>query len=214
MAPKFSIVVPHYQGAVNHKRFCSGIASLQAQTFRDFEVLCYHDGPLLDGRLPMPCEVRCTEVRHNDYGHSLRDRGIREASGEYVVHFNPDNVFYSNALEEIDKVASRSSMIFDETGKCLDPADLIVFPVLMRGVQIAPGRICRFDERPDLYTIFSGVPVKLYNIDAMQLVMRKELWLAEGGWADRSHDGDGIMYERFAAKYGYRTVGPVLGEHW
>jgi hypothetical protein len=38
--------------------------------------------------------------------------------------------------------------------------------------------------------------------------------VAEGGWADKSHDGDGIMYERLAAKYGYRTVPEVLGEHW
>ncbi|MFX5705720.1 hypothetical protein ABTE52_22280, partial [Acinetobacter baumannii] len=65
-------------------------------------------------------------------------------------------------------------MIFDDTGKCLDPDDIVVFPVLMRGVQIAPGRICRFDHDPNLYTIFSGVPVKLYNIDAMQLVMKRE----------------------------------------
>lgn len=210
---RFSVVVPHYQGVISHKRFFRGIRSLMEQTFKDFEVLCYHDGPFLDGRLPMPCEVISTDIRHDDYGHSLRDRGIREARGEYVVHFNPDNVLYKNALEEIDRVAGRSSIIFDESGKCLDPADIIVFPVLMRGVQLAHGRICRFEDT-ELYTIFSGVPVKRYNIDAMQLVMKRELWLAEGGWADRSHDGDGIMYERFAAKYGYRTVGPVLGEHW
>lgn len=211
---RFSIVVPHYQGIISHKKFCRGIQSLGDQTFKDFEVLCYHDGPLLDGRMPMPVDVRCTDVRHNDYGHSLRDRGIREAVGDYIVHFNPDNVLYPDALEQIDQITRRTSMIFDEAGKCLDPDDIVVFPILMRGVQIAPGRICRFDHDPNLYTIFSGVPVKLYNIDAMQLVMKREKWLEEGGWSDKTHDGDGIMYEKFAAKYGYRTVGPVLGEHW
>lgn len=211
---KFSIIVPHYQGVINHKRFCRGIQSLHDQTFKDFEILCYHDGPLIDTRLPMPIDVRCSNIRYNDFGHSLRNIGIYEATGEYIVHFNPDNILYPDALEQIDQTTRKTSIIFEETGKCLDTDDIIVFPILMRGVQIAPGRICRFEHDPNLYTIFSGVPVKLYNIDAMQLVMKREKWLIEGGWFDKTHDGDGIMYEKFAAKYGYRTVGPVLGEHW
>jgi hypothetical protein len=214
MTPRFSIIIPHYQGVITHQRFCRGVRSILQQTFRDYEILCYHDGPLLDNRLPMPVPVVQTEKRHNDFGHSLRDRGIHEAKGEYIVHFNPDNILYPTALEEIVKVAGRTSLIFDDDGRCLDPDGIIIFPVLMRGVQVAPGRVCRFDEMPDLYTIFPGVPVKLFQIDCMQFVMKRELWLAEGGWADKSHDGDGIMYEKFAAKYGYRTVGPVLGEHW
>ena len=48
----------------------------------------------------------------------------------------------------------------------------------------------------------------------MQLVMKRSLWLAEGGWSDKCMNADGILYERFAAKYRYRTVGPVLGEHF
>jgi hypothetical protein len=52
------------------------------------------------------------------------------------------------------------------------------------------------------------------NIDCMQLVMKRELWLAEGGWRDKSERGDGEMYQQFTQKYGYRQVGPVLGEHF
>ncbi len=212
--PKFSIVVPHYQGAVNHKRFCRGIQSLLDQRYKNFEILCYHDGPLLDKRLPMPVPVDPTPVRYNDYGHSLRDRGIQMAAGDYIIHFNPDNILYPFALEKIAEATERASIVFDEDGKCLDPADIIIYPVLMRGVIIAPGRICRFDSNPELYTIFTGVPVRKHNIDCMQFVMRRSLWLSEGGWADKTHDGDGIMYEAFAKKYGYRTVSEVLGEHW
>lgn len=211
---RFSIIVPHYQGVINHKKFCRGIQSLHDQTFKNFEILCYHDGPLVDSRLPMPIKINCSKTRYNDFGHSLRNIGIQEAIGDYIVHFNPDNILYPNALEEIDKITRRPSIIFDKSGKCLDSDDIVVFPIIMRGVQIAPGRICRFDDNPDLYTIFSGVPVKLHNIDAMQLVMKRDIWLIEGGWYDKTHDGDGIMYEKFASKYGYRTVGPVLGEHW
>jgi hypothetical protein len=211
--PKFSIIAPHYQGAVSHKRYTRGIASVQSQTFTDYELLVYHDGPLLDRRLPLGVPVRETAERANDYGHSLRDLGIREATGEYVLFFNPDNVLYPFALEHIDRELDRASRIFDEDGRCLDGPDVVIFPILMRGVQVAHKRLCRWDD-PSIYTIFTGVPVKLHQIDCMQLVMRRELWLAEGGWSDRSHDGDGVMYERFAEKYGYRTVPEVLGEHW
>jgi hypothetical protein len=59
--PLFSIVVVHYQGSVDHGTFLRGIASLQAQTCRDFEILCFHDGPLLDSSAALPVPVTCTE---------------------------------------------------------------------------------------------------------------------------------------------------------
>ena len=73
----FSFVVVHFQGTVPHDIFLRGIASLQNQTFKSFEILCYHDGPLLEPRLAMPVPVRATPQRFNDFGHSLRDLGIR-----------------------------------------------------------------------------------------------------------------------------------------
>lgn len=211
--PTFSIIVPHYQGTISHKLFCRGIDSLNQQTFKDFEILCYHDGPLIDKRSPMPIPIKPTPERFNDWGHSLRDLGIREAQGTYIIHFNPDNLLYPNALELIHKESLRESRVFNEEGKCLDDNNIIVFPVIMRGLQIAHKRLCRFEDT-NIYTILTGVPVRQHNIDCMQLVMKRELWLTEGGWSDKSHDGDGIMYERFAASYGYRTVQDVIGEHW
>src|SRR5271170_6135257 len=98
--PLFSIIVVHYQGVNTHEVFLRGIRSLQAQTLRDFEILCYHDGPLLDESVKFPIPVTCTEKRFNDWGHSLRDMGIREAKGDYILHFNADNTLMPNALEE------------------------------------------------------------------------------------------------------------------
>lgn len=64
-------------------------------------MLCYHDGPLIDSSVSFPVEVRCTLRRHNDWGHSLRDQGIREARGDCTVHFKADNILYPEALETI-----------------------------------------------------------------------------------------------------------------
>lgn len=214
----FSIIAVHYQGVVPHEIFRRGIASIQAQTFRDFELLCYHDGPLIDASAEMPCPVRCTERRFNDYGHSLRDRGIREASGDYVLHFNVDNLLYPQALEAIAAEIRRAPRMFDPKGEVIDRDDIVIFPIVMHGLQRVRGHVQQFRSTDGgvmpFFEIMTGNPAIVQNIDAMQLVMKRTLWLAEGGWTDKRLMGDGYMYERFAGKYGYRTVGPVLGEHF
>ncbi|HSE12604.1 MAG TPA: glycosyltransferase family A protein, partial [Rudaea sp.] len=112
-APRFSIVVPHYDGSIADASLLRGLNSLAAQSLRDFEVLLLHDGPLSRplpdlAKLNLPgLRFRATAQRHNDWGHSLRDAGIHEAAGDYVVHFNPDNVLYPNALEVLDAAGRR-----------------------------------------------------------------------------------------------------------
>lgn len=212
MPPRFSIVVVHYQGANPRDVYLRGVNSLLAQTFRDFEVLCYHDGPLLDPDAPSPVPIRCTQRRHNDYGHSLRDRGIREATGEYILHFNADNVLYPDALEAIDATLRRESVMFTTTGAPLDTDNIAIFPIVLQDHQYFTGLV-RGPKGSGIGVVLSGVPPVHGLIDCMQLVMKRSLWLAEGGWTDRRPEGDGRMYEKFAAKYGYRTVAKVLGEH-
>src|ERR1043165_2007520 len=113
--PLFSIVCVHYQGTVTRDIYLRGVNSILSQTFTDYELLVYHDGPLLDPDAPTPIPIRCTEMRHNDWGHSLRDRGIREAKGDYIVHFNADNVLYPHALELIAAEIRRPWRLTSET---------------------------------------------------------------------------------------------------
>ncbi|MGQ0800084.1 MAG: glycosyltransferase [Pseudomarimonas sp.] len=212
--PLFTIVVVHYQGVNSQEVFLRGIGSLQAQTLQDFEILCYHDGPLLDTSLDFPVPVIASEQRHNDWGHSLRDRGIREARGDYILHFNADNVLFPNALEEIAKEIARPARLFDRQRQPLDTNDIIIFPIQMWGLVKFREFTLQMKGKRDFYLTMTGLPPHQLNIDCMQLVMKRELWLAEGGWHDKREASDGIMYEEFAAKYGYRVVGPVLGAHY
>ena len=222
MPPLFTIIAVHYQGSVPHEIFCRGIASVQAQTFTDYELLCYHDGPFLDPDPEpggWPCDVISTTARANDWGHTLRHTGIAHARGDYIIHFNADNVLYPNALEEIAKEIRRPPRQIEIRGVRVEPgADnnaIVIFPIKALGLHRVFDRF--YDQRPrgtaDFYEILTGNPPVFRNIDAMQLVMRRDHWLAEGGWYDRREGSDGTMYPRFCAKYGYRTVGPILGEH-
>ena len=210
--PLFTIIVVHYQGTVPHATFVRGIESIRQQTFRDFELLVYHDGPLLDPAVPMPVPVRCTPTRHNDFGHSLRDRGIREATGDYIVHTNADNLFYPHALDQIAREIRRPPRTYRSSVPMGDNPEVVIYPIAMFGFLRINGYICQ-TKTDDYYTILTGSPPFLGNVDCMQLVMRRDLWLAEGGWAEKHPESDGRMYQRFAQKYGYRTVGPVCGEH-
>lgn len=212
--PRFSIVVVHYQGTVPHSVFCRGIESLRAQTFPDYEILAYHDGPLLNPTVALPVPVRCTEVRYNDWGHSLRDRGIREARGEYIVHFNADNVLYPSALEEINREIERPQRLLNGEPIVEDTNEIIIFPIRMWGLMRPRDRVIQYKGDPKFYLILTGIPPVVQNIDCMQFVMKRELWLREGGWADKRELSDGFQYQKFARKYGYRAVGPILGDHF
>tara|TARA_R110002110_G_scaffold63297_2_gene176195 strand:- start:3116 stop:3715 length:600 start_codon:yes stop_codon:yes gene_type:complete len=198
MNPKFTIIVPHYQGVIPHETFLEGIESLQSQTFQDFEILCYHDGPLLDTSVKFPIPIKCTDKRYNDWGHSLRDMGIQEAKGEYIIHLNPDNILYLNALEELQKNN--------------DP--LQVFSVKMIGMEESNG--VRFYSTPrdiSKSVTITGNPAVYGNIDCMQLVMKTLLWRSEEGWKDKREQSDGIMYPYFANKYNVKYISKILGEH-
>jgi hypothetical protein len=212
--PLFSIVVVHYQGVNSHETFLRGYESLMAQNFDDFEVLVIHDGPLLDPSVTFPCPVTNTPDRHNDWGHTLRDLGIRSAKGEYIIHFNADNVLYPNALEELANEIARPPRLIDPQGRIYDTNDIIIFPVLMWNLIKFRDITWQQKGPPTFYTILTGIPPMVQYIDCMQFVMKRTLWLAEGGWYDKSELSDGFMYQKFAAKYGYRTIGPVLGEHF
>ncbi|BBK34279.1 glycosyl transferase family 2 [Stella humosa] len=226
--PRFSIVVVHFDGVIDDATLHRGLGSLEAQTFADFEVLLYHDGPTrrrldpaeLQARYPHVARVTKTMVRHNDWGHSLRDIGIRAAAGEYIVHFNADNLLYPFALEEIDRELRRFRGVYFTKARdaVFDANDIVVFPILMRGMH-TDGRIIWRDPKvsgdgamPAL--VSTGYPARLHNIDCMQLVMRRTTWLAEGGWSDRTANADGNLYGPLVDRYGARFVSRILGEHW
>ena len=225
MPPLFSIIAVHYQGAIPHEIFCRGIASIEGQTFRDFELLAFHDGPFLDPDPEpggWPCDIYPTDRRYDDWGHTLRHTGMHMATGAYIVHFNADNVLYPNALERIAQEIRRPPIapIAPIPGVGRAPAEydrneIIVFPIKAFGLRRVFGWFTEQWPRGEsnFCEIMTGNPPQFGNIDAMQLVMRRDLWIAEGGWSDKSKNGDGRMYPKFCEKYGYRTVGEILGEH-
>jgi hypothetical protein len=212
--PLFSVVVIHYQGSISRETYLRGIDCVLGQTFKDVEVIVMHDGALLDAEAPTPVAITCTERRFNDWGHSLRDIGIKRASGDYVLIFNADNVLYPQALEKIAAEIARPSRLFDGKGRALDTDSIIIFPILKHDTDRHFHWMQRFPAGSGHKMIMTGNPPALGYVDVMQFVMKRSLWMAEGGWYDKSEMSDGNMYPVFARKYGYRGMGEILGEHF
>jgi hypothetical protein len=207
---KFSIIVPHYDGVISDEFFIQGMQCLKNQTFKDFEVLIYHDGPtsrpIPDVDIPNSI-ITITKKRYNDWGHSLRDMGIRVAKGEYIVHFNPDNILYDTCLEELDKLSKIEI-------KQQPTSEILIYPILMKGMQTNGLVVWREKSQADKkHMIFTGFPTIKYNIDCMQLVMRTRTWLGFGGWQNKAETSDGDMYPKFVQIFGARYCNKILGEH-
>lgn len=250
-SPLFTIIVVDYDKSVTRDQFARKMKCLAAQTCKDFEVLVYHDGPKtssydddINGMEIHPdTKFHITARRENDWGHSNRDRGIRAARGEWIIHTNADNVFYPDLIESlkarIDSPMDIAPMIkkprfpfiiksivrrFDKylgtsfikiEIQTASKMQILIYAILMRGVVPCGNLSYRLPNGGCKHSVvFGGIPVKYANIDAMQLVMRRDLWLAEGGWYDKRETSDGYMYPKFAKKYKIDVVAKVLGEHW
>ncbi len=230
--PKFSIIVPHYDGVISDEKFLEGMRSILQSTYKNFEVLVYHDGPT---SRPIPksfkseydqhnidYKIKETKTRYNDWGHTLRDLGIREAKGDYIVHFNPDNILFPDALHGLAYALFLAREV-DMHDKCNEAQgesnaydncyEVIVAPIIMEGVlRSAAGGLARTRD-PQHKTLLDGFPVRMNNIDCMQVVASKKAWLSIGGWYNKDETSDGVLAEQLYIKYKCIFSQNIIGVH-
>ena len=101
--PKVSIIIPIYK-AEKYLRRC--LDSIKNQDFEDFEVLMIDDGsPDKSGEICdeyMKFDERFKAFHQINRGVSVaRQVGLDNASGEYVIHADPDDWIEPNMLEEL-----------------------------------------------------------------------------------------------------------------
>ncbi|MGI9211393.1 MAG: glycosyltransferase [Methylococcaceae bacterium] len=227
--PFFSLIVVHYEGSVSRPEVVRCLQSLYFQKYRNFEILLLHDGPRTQtwetDEFPPPPDIRLktlsTPQRANDYGHSLRDLGIRMARGKYLLITNADNYHYTDMLLQVytEIIRPYPKVVIHDIDRTA--ADIIIFGILASGYMslgthenIIDFREFNMQMARQQWMYLSGYPSIVKNIDCMQFVMRRELWLKEGGWYIKvAQAADGLLYEVMVKKYGVRYVVGPLAEH-
>jgi len=194
--PKFSVIATDYEKHVNRNNMVKGLRSLADQGFKDFELVIVHDGPK---EVPYEQEVDFevmglnpvilnTPERMNNWGHSSRDLGMRNASGQYYIQFNIDNRFVPYAFGVIsDKLDAVEE-------------DIVIFQV--NHWKAAGGHP------------FRGIPPKHCFIDCMQLVASAEIWKEIGYWYRTEGTSDGLIYEDMCNRYPWSELPMLLGENF
>lgn len=199
--PKFTIVATDAENHVPRDKMKEGIDSIVSQEFKDFELLIIHDGPRegsYDNELenvPENTRFLQTEQHYGIYGldkfwagygwgHHSRDLGIREATGDYILHFNIDNILYPHALQFISDVINQSG------------SEVVIFA-------------CEHQKFDIKY--FSGIPPVMGKIDLIQCVASKNAWEEIGGWHRYDHSADGFLFEEIIGNKGFVHIPEVLG---
>ena len=112
MKLRFSIIVPLYNKALYVRRT---LESIEAQTFRDYEVIVVDDGST-DNSLAVVKEFveriddRCIDDRWSILSQAnagvaaARNNGVAKSKGEYVCFLDADDWWEPTYLEELDKL--------------------------------------------------------------------------------------------------------------
>lgn len=98
--PKYSVIVPAYNA---HATLPALLDSLEAQTFRDFEVIVVDDAST-DGAASEAVRpgIRHERLPERSGPATARNTGARLAHGDWLVFADADMVFLPSTLEQID----------------------------------------------------------------------------------------------------------------
>ena len=173
-----SIIIPVFNAA---KYLPECLDSILKQNFADYEVLCIDDGStddsprILSGYSGSDARFRMIRQEHSNAGDA-RNRGIREAKGEYLLFLDADDIFEPDMLgtlyerccrEGSDICVCDADMFRTDNGKRI-PWSLLDIQGLPEA-PFSPGDIA------DAVFLFAGAVTwnKLYRRDlVMQLGLR------------------------------------------
>lgn len=170
--------------AVSYRRFGELKVFVQSwlnQTVSNWSLRVIHDGPseefeeIMRGyELERPNRIShaCSYIRYNDYGHSLRELGLKSPRGDYVLLTNADNYFVPKAAEFLSEA-------------CRSRPDVVLFD-MVHSHNTPGGR-----SLPS-YSYFQ-TEYRPGSIDVSSALVRSEL-AAKVGFRDKGHDGDATYF--------------------
>ncbi|WP_295953035.1 glycosyltransferase family A protein [Rhodoferax sp.] len=166
------------------------LGSLRCQTLQNFDVIVIHDGADEDTQRVVdrysaeePGKYRYieTETRYNDYGHTLRDMGIGQAKGEFVLITNGDNYYAPRCVEFVFEAIDAQKL------------DLVMW-------DIVHSHTCPGDVRQPSYCSFPIYPLRQY-IDIGAFLVKTAI-AQQVGFRGTELDADALYMEHIIARPG------------
>lgn len=109
--PFFSVIIPVY----NREKFIGrALDSVLKQSFKDFEVICVNNGST-DQTLPIITDYAEKDSRIKVFDQAnrgrsaARNRGLENASGEWICFLDSDDFYYENHLVSIKSLIQKNS---------------------------------------------------------------------------------------------------------
>jgi hypothetical protein len=160
------------------------------QVAANWKLTVYHDGydqdferlmQLFVAEAPDKISYAFSKTRHNDWGHSLREEGLKHLTSDYVLITNDDNYYVPVFISSVTQAIQAT-----------DP-DIVLFDMIHSHDH--PGGL----PLP-AYSYFQ-TEYKRHRIDIGAAVVRSSL-AVKAGFRDKSHDGDATYFEDVAGVKG------------
>lgn len=132
--PKISVIIPAYNSA---NTILETIASVQQQTFTDFELIVINDGST-DNTLELLETIEDNRLKIFSYTNGglpvARNRGIAHSKGEFISFIDADDLWSKDKLELQSEALLRNpkagvayswTMVIDEKGESFFPGHLV-----------------------------------------------------------------------------------------
>jgi GT2 family glycosyltransferase len=197
---RVTVITPTYRRDPRVVSRC--IDCLRIQTEQAYEHLICSDGaeeaPIkaLVGSVKDPrVSYQFTSVKKpGDFGNVVRSEMLKKAKGDFILFMDDDNVILPNYLETMIAAIEKAGAAF----------------AVCRIVHFGPLREDAVGVPPQVLT---GVPVKLYHIDTLQVLVRREA-MQDIGWdMEKGYLADGHTLQKLGEKYPHVVVPEVLGFH-
>jgi hypothetical protein len=121
-----------------------------------------------------------TSSRYHDYGHTLRDLGLRLKTGNYTILTNADNYFIPKTIEFLKKEVASYVNLFNRK------PHVVLFDMIHSHRN--PGK-----NTAAPYSFFE-VSLEPFKIDMSSAIVDSSLATAVG-FVDKSHGGDQTFFE-------------------
>lgn len=195
-----SVITPTYKRDIKTIRHC--IDCMKLQSVIDWEQLICSDGieelhvqDLLKSVADPRVSYYFTQGKKDgDYGNRVRSEMLRKAKGKYVLFCDDDNLILPDYFEKMIKAIEDNK------------ADFAVCKILHFG----PLNESEIGKPP---IVLAGNPVKLYHIDPLQILVKREVMLDIGWDTEVGYLSDGVTLEKLGKKYKHVRVEEVLGIH-